>query len=114
MKASQALLSLRNKLAPHKELFLKLISEKSFKRKATIRKLSKPQLKALILAIHLVSNGTIPISRKYFDILKHSRLASFAEKNFDHRKKFQNISVISNLSHITPIIHIYLYPLVNS
>ena len=114
MKASQPLISLRNRLVPHRELFLKLIAEKHSKRKASIRKLHKSELKALILAVTLVSNGTIPISRKYFAILKHSRLASFAEKNIDYRKKFNSITAIDKLSHIAKILHVYLHPLVDS
>ena len=111
MKASQPLISLRNRLSPHKELFLRLISEKISKRKASLRKMHKSELKALILAIHLVSNGTIPISRKNFETLKHSRLATFAEKNINHRKKFHSVTTIANLCRIATILPIYLHPL---
>ena len=114
MKASQPLISLRNRLKPHKELFLKLINEKIARRKASLRKLHKNELKAVILAIHLVSNGTIPISRKNFETLKHSRLASFAEKNISIRKKFHSVTVITNLCRIASILHIYLHPLFHS
>ena len=113
MKASQPLISLRNKLLPHKDIFLKLISEKISKRRNIIRQLPKNVLKALILVIHLVCNGTIPISRKNFEILKHSRLASFAEKNINHRQKFNSITAISNLCRIASILHIYLNTLID-
>ena len=111
MKGSQNLISFRNRLKPHKELFLKLINEKNARSKASIRKLYKNELKALILAIHLVSNGTIPISRKNFETLKHSRLATFAEKNISIRKKFHSVTDISNLCRIASILHLYLQPL---